>query len=111
MTVKFMIAEVRTQRGMTQDELARAMNMSLNGIQHLEYRAKQISLDTLDKLCTVLNCSPGDLLRQFPSPKDEKSLEEIRRLKSDRMRRYWADVKTGKRQRGDSGNKKLKAVA
>jgi len=111
MAVKFLIAELRTQRGMTQDELARAMNMSLNGIQHLEYRAKQISLDTLDKLCIVLNCTPGDLLKQFPNPEEANDQDDLHRLKSERMRRYWAEVKAGSRQRGGSQNRKLKAIA
>jgi len=109
--VKFMIAEVRTQRDMTQEDLARAMNMSLNGIQHLEYRAKQINLDTLDKLCTILNCTPGDLLKQLPNAEDKKDQGELRRLKSERMRHYWADVKAGKRQRGGGTTQKLKIVA
>ncbi|NJO93398.1 MAG: helix-turn-helix transcriptional regulator [Hydrococcus sp. RM1_1_31] len=65
MTVKLMLAEVRTQKGLTQEELAIAMGMSLGGIQYLEYTATSVKLDVLDQLCEVLNCEPGDLFKTF----------------------------------------------
>jgi putative transcriptional regulator len=63
MTIKIKLKEIRTQRGFSQNELARRLKMSLANIQKIEYsKAKSIPLDTLDKLCSVLQCQPSDLL-------------------------------------------------
>ncbi len=67
MTVKVQLKEVRTARNISQNELARLLEMSLGNVQKIEYgKAKSIPLDTLDRLCKVLSCEPGDLLRYVP---------------------------------------------
>lgn len=66
MAVKVLLKEMRDRRGISQNGLARAMGMSLNAVQHIEYKARAINLDTLDKLCTILECQPGDLLVHIP---------------------------------------------
>jgi|GEM_PF-551834 len=96
MAVKLMLAQVRTHRGMTQEELAQAMDMSLGGIQYLEYSAKTIKLDLLDQLCGVLVCEPGDLLKRIEDETEDEARsdkERQRREKSERMKRYWAEKK------------------
>jgi putative transcriptional regulator len=50
------------------------MGMSLQNIQRIEYGdAKSIPLETLDKLCEILDCQPGDLLIRVPDgePQDQ----------------------------------------
>lgn len=94
MTVKLMLAEIRTQKGMTQEELAQAMKMSLGGIQYLEYTATSIKFDLIDQLCRVLNCEPGDLLKRFDDDIEEQSRlarEKRRQQKSERMKQWWAN--------------------
>lgn len=106
MTVKLMLAEVRTRRGMTQEELAQAMNMSLGGIQYLEYNAKTIKFDLLDQLCQALDCEPADLLKRFEDQTDENALadkERQRRSKSERMKQWWAKKK-GQQSQSDLNN-------
>ena len=80
---------------MTQDELAKATGMSLKGVQYLEYEAKTVSLDLLERLCAALSCEPGDLFKREKPNKNNKEAnqrrEELRRQKSERMRQYWAD--------------------
>lgn len=96
MAVKLMLAEVRTRRGMTQEELAQAMKMSLGGIQYLEYSAKTIKLDLLDQLCETLDCQPGDLIKRFDEQTEEAvraAKERRRREKSERMKQWWAERK------------------
>jgi transcriptional regulator with XRE-family HTH domain len=93
MTVKFILAEVRTQRGMTQEELAQAMGMSLGGIQYWEYQATSVKLDELDRLCEVLKCEPGNLFKRYKDDIDEQNRlnrEKRRQLKSERMKQWWA---------------------
>jgi putative transcriptional regulator len=63
MVVKIRLKDVRTSRSISQNELARILEMSLANIQKIERnKAKSIPLDTLDRLCEVLNCEVGDLL-------------------------------------------------
>ncbi len=67
MTVKILLKKLRTDRKLSQNKLAQLMGMSLQNIQRIEYGdAKSIPLDTLDKLCEVLDCQPGDLLIRIP---------------------------------------------
>lgn len=76
--MKVLLKEMRTKRGLSQNELARKIEMSLNAVQHIEYKAKAIQLDTLGKLCEVLDCQPGDLLVWAPddNAKQETSFEQ-----------------------------------
>jgi putative transcriptional regulator len=63
MVVKIRLKDVRTSRSISQNELARILEMSLANIQKIERnKAKSIPLDTLDRLYEVLNCEVGDLL-------------------------------------------------
>ena len=105
MTVKLMLAEIRTQRGMTQEELAQAMNMSLGGIQYLEYKATTVKLDLLDQLCEVLDCEPGDLLKRFGTEIEEQgrlAREKRRQQKSERMKKWWAKKRKQSKQKREN---------
>lgn len=63
MAVKIQLRELREQKGLSQNALARQLGMSLNNIQKIEYnKARSIPLDTLEKLCLALDCEIGDLL-------------------------------------------------
>ncbi len=67
MVVRVKLKELRDSRNISQNELARLMEMSLANIQKIEYnKAKSIPLDTLDKLCEILECEVGDLLVRIP---------------------------------------------
>ena len=94
MAVKLMLAEVRTRRGMTQEELAQAIRMSLGGIQYLENKAATLKFELLDQLCEVLDCEPGDLIKRFNDEAQEEDRiirEKRRQEKSERMKQWWAD--------------------
>lgn len=104
MTVKLMLAEIRTQRGMTQEELAQAMNMSLGGIQYLEYKAAAVKFDLLDQLCEILDCGPGDLLQRFNDQTEDKKLiarKKERQQRSERMKQWWAKKRQQSEQKGE----------
>ncbi|MEA5503563.1 helix-turn-helix transcriptional regulator [Halotia wernerae UHCC 0503] len=67
MTVEVRLKEIRNGRGISQNELARRLEMSLANVQKIEYgKAKSIPLDTLDKLCKILQCEVGELLVRVP---------------------------------------------
>lgn len=63
MPVKIKLKELRNAKQISQNELARILEMSLANIQKIEYnKAKSIPLDTLERLCLALECQVGDLL-------------------------------------------------
>jgi putative transcriptional regulator len=63
MPVEVRLKQLREAKGLSQNALARHLEMSLANIQKIEYgKAKSIPLDTLEKLCVTLDCQIGDLL-------------------------------------------------
>lgn len=66
------LKDIRNLRGLSQNELARAVGMTPQYIQKIEYgKTKSIPLDTLDKFCEALGCTPGDILVYVPNKGDE----------------------------------------
>ena len=107
MTVKLVLAEIRTKRGMTQEELARALNMSLGGIQYIEYKATSVKLNLLDQLCAVLECEPGDLFKRYEDRVQDDSQtkrEKQRKKKSARMKEWWANKREEKEDEEELNN-------
>lgn len=66
MAMRFLLADVRKRSGLSQYKLAKKIGMTAQAVQHLEYSAKQINLDTLNKLCNALECTPSDLIEYTP---------------------------------------------
>lgn len=63
MPVKILLQEVRNSRNLSQNNLARLAEMSLQNVQKIEQgNVKSMTFKTLNKLCKVLKCQPGDLL-------------------------------------------------
>ncbi|WP_315791326.1 helix-turn-helix domain-containing protein [Fischerella sp. JS2] len=63
MPVEVRLKQLREDKGLSQNALARELEMSLANIQKIEYgKAKSIPLDTLEKICLALDCEIGDLL-------------------------------------------------
>ncbi len=56
------------KRKMRSKELAEKIGITEQNLSILKTgRAKAIRLSTLDKICEVLSCQPGDLLEYLPS--------------------------------------------
>ncbi|GEM_PF-933132 len=61
----FKLKDVRLQRGLSQNELARLCEMSVTNIQKYEQqKMKSIPFDTLALFCEVLTCEPRDLFEK-----------------------------------------------
>ena len=68
------LREVRTQAGMTQDQLAESIGTSKAYISQLENGARNIDTirqSTMSKLCAALNCNPEDLIAPIEFEYDE----------------------------------------
>jgi putative transcriptional regulator len=92
MPVEVRLKEIRSERRISQNELARRLEMSLANVQKIEYgKAKSIPLETLDKLCQILECEVGDLLVRVPdsdgggSKKEQTIVQVVDKVKQDRI--------------------------
>ncbi len=60
--VRFNLQAVRKSRQLSQNDLARLCDLTVNTIQNYESgNKKQYSHELLEKFCKVLECTPGDL--------------------------------------------------
>jgi putative transcriptional regulator len=65
MAIRLRLAALIEAKGLTQSEVARQAQLSFQAVNYLySGRAKQISLDTLDRLCRVLRVKPGELFER-----------------------------------------------
>ncbi len=63
MAIQIELKKAREKKKLSQNRLASKLDMTVQNIQRIEAgRAKSIPLDTLDKLCQVLECEVGDIL-------------------------------------------------
>lgn len=63
MSIFVNLKELRSRKGISQNELARKLEMSLTNIQNIEYnKAKSIPFDTLESICVILECGVEELL-------------------------------------------------
>ena len=54
-------------------ELARQTGISKNALSKLYYeKAQMIAFDTLDKICSALGCSVGELLERVEGPQGDR---------------------------------------
>jgi putative transcriptional regulator len=65
--IKIKLKDVRTQMNVSQNELARKLEMSVSYIRKLETgKTSSIPFQTLDKLCQALHCEVGHLMEWIP---------------------------------------------
>ena len=63
MAIRISIDRMLTERGMSVGEFAEAIGITPANVSVLKNgRAKAVRLSTLDAICRVLECQPGDLL-------------------------------------------------
>lgn len=63
MTIKINLAEIMKRREISLTELADEVGITLANLSILKTgKAKAVRFSTLDTLCRVLDCQPGDIL-------------------------------------------------
>lgn len=66
------LAVVLARRGMSVGEFSEAVGISPANVAVLKNnRARAIRFSTLDEICRVLQCQPGDVLRYVPDGEQE----------------------------------------
>lgn len=65
------------RRKMRSKELAQRIGLTEQQVSQLKSgKVRGMRFDTLTRICTVLDCQPGDLLRYEPGP-DDPAAEEV----------------------------------
>ncbi|MCQ2175608.1 MAG: helix-turn-helix transcriptional regulator [Bacteroidales bacterium] len=68
---------VLATRRMTLSELSEKVDVNLTNLSILKTgKARAIRFTTLDAICKVLNCRPGDILDYQPDPEGLEIIEE-----------------------------------
>lgn len=63
MPITITLDEVLERRGMSLTELSAAVDITLANLSILKTgKAKAVRFSTLEAICTVLNCQPGEIL-------------------------------------------------
>ena len=69
--IKFRLKVLLAMNDMTQTQLSEKTGIRQPTISALcTGAAKHIPFDVLDKICTALNCQPGDFVQHIPDEKD-----------------------------------------
>lgn len=66
------IKELRIKHGLTQEEFAEKIGISIQGLSNLERNRYQPTSETIDKICKNFNISPVELL--LTKNKDKENL-------------------------------------
>lgn len=65
LSIVFKLKEIRNNKDISQNELARLCEMSVTNIQKYEQqKMKSIPFETLALFCQILDCQPGDLFEK-----------------------------------------------
>ena len=73
MAIAVRLDELLHQRRMTLTELAEKIDITLANLSILKTgKARAIRFSTLEAICTVLACQPGDLLEYHPDKDSRK---------------------------------------
>jgi putative transcriptional regulator len=63
--IMFKLKEIRINKGLSQEGLARLCDMSLTNVRKYEQgKMKSIPFDTLANFCSKLECQPGELFEK-----------------------------------------------
>lgn len=69
MAIRVTLDVMLAKRGMSVGEFAEAVGLSPANVAVLKNgRAKAVRFSTLEAICRVLDCQPGDILEHLPEP-------------------------------------------
>lgn len=91
MAEKNKIREIREARGLSQEDLAQALNTFNQQISHLELGKRRLTWEWMMRIAGVLECHPTDLVaapapEAMANPAEAKLLDDFRRLSAREQR-------------------------
>jgi putative transcriptional regulator len=73
MAIKSNLSRILGEKRIKMSELAEKAGVAKNTVLQLYHeRAKGVTFEVLNKICTTLNCTPGDLLEFVPDDENKK---------------------------------------
>jgi putative transcriptional regulator len=57
--------KILIDKGMTKEQLRQALNLSPSTVAKMG-RGENISLEVIGRICSYLNCQPGDIMEYIP---------------------------------------------
>ena len=76
MAIEFRLAVLMAERKMKLKDLAETLNITQANASHLKTgKIKALKLKTLEKLCFLLDCQPGDLMEYQPKSPSSSVVE------------------------------------
>lgn len=70
--IRVNLTKVMFDKQITSKELAEKIKITPANLSNLKNgKVKGIRFDTLEKLCNVLDCQPGDILEYLPEKKED----------------------------------------
>ena len=67
----FRLKEVMQQRGVSQNRLAQICGWKRQYVQQMaNQQPPKVNVATIERLCSALDCQPGDLLEYLPDESD-----------------------------------------
>lgn len=75
---KFRVADARIRAGMTQQEAADGMGMTLQGYQYYEYGNRDMKASVIKKMCALFGCSATFLLGLEFDEEQEKKIADAK---------------------------------
>lgn len=74
MITYYKLLDMLNRQGMTREQLRIAIGAGPSTIAKIS-KNEPVTLTTIDKICEVLNCQPGDILEYITTEKDKNSTE------------------------------------
>lgn len=71
MIAYYKLLDMLNRKGMTREQLRLAIGASSNTITAIS-KNEYVNLKTIDKICKLFDCQPGDILSYINSEKTEK---------------------------------------
>lgn len=69
MAIRINLDVMLAKRKMSLTELSNRIGISMTNLSLLKTgKVKGMRFSTLDAICVILNCQPGDILEQIPNP-------------------------------------------
>ena len=64
---------MRAKRKVSVTELSERLGITMANVSILKNgKAKAVKLETLNKICRILDCQPGDILEYVPDPEEKE---------------------------------------
>ena len=61
------------KRKVSVTELSERLGITMANVSNLKNgKAKAVKLETLNKICRILDCQPGDILEYVPDPEEKE---------------------------------------